>query len=241
MDIGNTIGDGLSYMMGANSNNNNSNGKEGGVFGGYGILILLFLFIFMGRDVFGKNGDNGNQNGDNGMANLAASNAQYNALLAGNNEIRNQISTAGLNSGIDGNARGICDSTFALSNTMNMGFANVNNSLCQGFSGITSAIKDSNYALADRMSIIASQTNLQLQSIQNSQLTCCCEIKQAIAISSQANIQATLTGTQAILEKLCQNEITCLKERLFEQSQEAQTKTILCALTPKLLPAAPAA
>ncbi len=176
---------------------------------GWGLLIVLFL-VLLGK---WENGCGRN----NGMGYGLANATEFDSLLSGQNGIRNQMSYDNINSGIRGLERGICDSTYALNNTMTNGFANIQNSLCQGFNGVNTAISNLGFNIVDRMNTIASQNNLQLQNIQNTMQSCCCDIKGAITAS-----------TQAVLDKLCQNETQALRDRaMCAEMQLSQLKQTL--------------
>lgn len=196
----------MSFLQGVGMGNNRNNDYCGG----YGLLMILFLVLLGGW---------GNGIGRNGMAYGLANNVEFDSLLSGQNQIRNQMSYDNLNSGIRGLERGICDSSYAMNNTITSGFANTQQSLCQGFSGINSAISNLGFNLLDRMNTISGQNNLQLQGIQNTLQSCCCEIKTAINNS-----------TQVLASKMDHAENQALRDKLFEMSQKEQTTSIVSQL-----------
>ena len=71
---------------------------------------------------------------------------------------------------LDTISNGICDSTFALNNTMTNGFAGTQQTLCQGFSGINQAINTNGY-----------ETRLGTQALASQLANCCCDLRQQIA------------------------------------------------------------
>ena len=71
---------------------------------------------------------------------------------------------------LDTISNGICDSTFALNNTMTNGFAATQQTLCQGFSGINQAINTNGY-----------ETRLGINGLEASLANCCCDLRQQIA------------------------------------------------------------
>ena len=98
-------------------------------------------------------------------------------------------------------SNGICDSTFALNNTMTNGFANVQNTLCQGFSGINQAITTNGY-----------ETRLGVQNLTSQLANCCCDLRQQISDTScatQRGIDAVnyniAMNTNSIQQTLCNN------------------------------------
>lgn len=207
--------DAVSYMMGANSQTHRGDGFGWG--GGYGMLFFLFVFLFL----FRGNGWGGNE---------SMNTVGYDALLSGQNAIKSQMSYDNLNSGLRGISNGICDSSYAVNNTLMGGFASVNgnlsngvaslqNALCQGFGGINTAITNSGWMTTEKINTVAAANNLQLQNIANTIQSCCCQTQQTI-----------IANTQKILDRMCQEETQCLRDRNFEYSQKLQTAEIISKL-----------
>lgn len=239
----------------------NGYGNGGSGIGGWGNdgffwLIILFLFAFMG-------GWNGNGMGGNGGS----------TPYVVNNDIQRGFDQASLSGGINGIASDMCN-----------GFSNVQQSLCNGFAGVNAGVANgfaqaeiSNNArqIADMQQAFASQTAITsgLTGLQSQLAQCCCDnraatndLKYTVATEACADrsaisdalkdvIASNTANTQAILDKLCQQEIDALKTEnanLQTQlnlanlgaSQNAQTATILAdnaAQTAQLLPKAPVA
>lgn len=105
--------------LGAIVGNNNNDG-----FGGNGAwwIIILFLFAFAGG--WGNNGGFGGGYSEN-----------Y-SLITDNATLERKI---------DGVYSGICDSTFALNNTINNGFASAQNTMTQGFAGLNTGMVQQGY------------------------------------------------------------------------------------------------
>lgn len=200
----------MGFLQGANMRSGNND-----FCGGYGLLIILFFLIFGGwGNGFGRN---------NNMNNVP----EFDSLLAGQSQIKNQMGYDNILGSVRGLERGMCDSTFALNNSITNGFAGVQNALCQGFNGVNTAISNLGFNLAEKMNNIAAQNNLQLQGIQNSIQTCCC------------NTRAEITAAkQAILDKMCCEENMELRGKLFEASQREQTANLIAALKPTTAAAA---
>ena len=112
--------------------------------------IVLFLIFGWGRNGFGNNGFGGGS----GVAD--------NYVLA--------TDFATIERKLDTISNGICDSTFALNNTMTNGFAATQQTLCQGFSGINQAINTNGY-----------ETRLGINGLEASLANCCCDLKQQIS------------------------------------------------------------
>ena len=137
-------------VLSGNTNNRDNNCNNG--FGDNAWWIIVLLLFGWGRNGFGGFGGFGG--GTGGVTDgyvLASDFAQVDRKL-------------------DTISNGICDSTFALNNTMTNGFANVQNTLCQGFSGINQAITTNGY-----------ETRLGVQNLSSQLANCCCDIRQQIS------------------------------------------------------------
>lgn len=110
--------------------------------------IILFLIFGWGRNGFG-----GGYGGGSGVAD--------NYVLA--------TDFATIERKLDSVNSGICDATFALNNTMTNGFANTQQTLCQGFSGVNQAISNS-----------AFNTERGLWNLSSQFADCCCQTQRAI-------------------------------------------------------------
>ena len=135
----------VALITGNTGNNCNNGWGENGAW-----WIILFLIFGWGRNGFGGYGGNfGGGVADNYV--LASDFAQIDRKL-------------------DTISNGICDSTFALNNTMTNGFAATQQTLCQGFSGINQAINTNGY-----------ETRLGINGLTAELANCCCDLKQQIS------------------------------------------------------------
>ena len=132
----------VAVLSGNNRNGNNGWGDNGAWW------IILFLIFGWGR-----NGNNG-FGGGSGVAD--------NYVLASD--------FAQIDRKLDTISNGICDSTFALNNTMTNGFAAAQQTLCQGFSGINQAINTNGY-----------ETRLGINALEASLANCCCDLRQQLS------------------------------------------------------------
>ena len=135
---------------------------------------------------------------------------------------------------IDGVYSGICDSTFALNNTINNGFSAAQNTMTQGFAGLNTALVTQGY-----------ESRIATQGVGNTVQNCCCDLRQQIGdvnynMATQANgitnavnsgfcqtnfnnqtntrdiIDSQNNGTRAILDKLCAMEASAKDEKIAE-------------------------
>lgn len=116
------------------------NGANNGMFGDNGAWWVIIFLIFAFAGWGGNRGFGGFGGGSSGAAD--------NYVLASDfATLQRQMSDGfnGANRKSDAIQEGICDSTFALNNTINNGFFGVQNALCQGFSGINQAVSNQGY------------------------------------------------------------------------------------------------
>ena len=212
-------------LLTGNAGNNGGFGNNGD---GWWI-ILLFLLGF-GRNGFGGGG----YGGGGGVG--------ENYVLA--------TDFATIERKLDGINNGICDSTFALNNTMTNGFAGVQQTLCQGFNGVNTAIYQNGF-----------NTERGLWNLSSQFADCCCQTQRAIdgvnynmAMNTNSLQQTLCNNTRdiienqnanyrAIHEELIANKLEMKNERIAEQqneinalrlkaSQEAQNNYLISQLRP---------
>ena len=179
--------------------------------GGDGWWILLLL-LFAGGG-FG-NGFGGNNNTIYPWMN------QSNQISDG---FRDQM----LNSTINGIQNGITS-----------GFGDVQNSLCGGFASVNAAITNAQMANLER-SFAAQTANTAAVSGISSQLAqCCCDNRLAtcqtqnlVASESAATRLAIQAQTQAILDKMCQQEIDALKAQNLTLQNQVNMQALVASQT----------
>lgn len=164
-------------VLSGNTRNDGNNGWGND----YAWIIILFLIFGWGRNGFGG-GFGGNYGGVTDGYVLASDFAQIDRKL-------------------DTISNGICDSTFALNNTMTNGFAATQQTLCQGFSGINQAITTNGY-----------ETRLGVQGLSSQLANCCCDLRQQLAdycCQTQRSIDGVnynmAMNTNSIQQTLCNN------------------------------------
>lgn len=168
-------GPSLADIAAVTGQNRNNDGFGDG--NGWWVLIILFaLFGGWGNGGFGNGVGNGYQG----------------ALTRG--ELCQDMNFSDLQSGVRGISQGICDSTFALNNTMTNGFAGVSNAIC-----------DLGYSMAQQFNAtqvsnmqdtfgLQQAINNGVNALSTQQANCCCDLK-----SGLKDIQYTLaTDTCAL-------------------------------------------
>src|SRR5699024_7454977 len=125
------------FMTGYVAGQGENNGCNNGFFGGDGWwAIILFAMIFgWGRGGYGFGG--------------GASNDPWLQGIATRADVNEAISFNGLQRGVSAIQQGICDSTYALNNTISSGFHGVDSSLCNGFNSVNTNISNLGYQLQD--------------------------------------------------------------------------------------------
>ena len=162
---------------------NTGNGNNGGWGDNGAWWIILFLIFGWGRNGFGGNGGFGGYQGG----------AVDGYVLA--------TDFATLERKLDSVNSGICDATFSLNNTITNGFANTQQTLCQGFSGVNTALVQSGY-----------ETRLGINGLSSQLANCCCDIRQQISdccCTTQRGIDAVnynmAMNVNGIQQTLCNN------------------------------------
>lgn len=232
-----------------------SNCGNNGGFGGWGDgwwAIIIFAMIFG----WGNGGWGGGFGGNGAGLNGALTRADLCQDMNFNN----------LESAVRGVQQGICDSTFALNNTITNGFAGVDNAVCtlgyqtaQGFHGVDNAICNLGYNVQQGFNA----TNVALMQGQNALSTqiadCCCKTQNGLKDIQFQNAQDTCAVTNTIqnttrdiidnqnansrqiLDFLVQDKISTLQAEnqslRLAASQTAQNEYLVSQLKPCPVPA----
>lgn len=182
------------------------NGGFGGFGGDWGWIILLLLFA-------GGGWGNGF-----GGGNIAADGAAMFPWMNQSNQINDGFRDQMLNSSVTG-----------IQGAVTSGFGDVQTALCGGFAGVNASINGAQNAIAQMMysnqiadlerSYAAQTANTQgITSLSGQLSQCCCDNRLAtcqtqniVATEGAATRLAIQEQTQAILDKMCQQEIDALK------------------------------
>lgn len=171
---------------------NGANGNNGMWGDGAWWIIVLFLFMW-GRGGWG-NGDNGSGTpGFQGWATRADINDGF-AL----NDIQN---------GIRGIQQGLCDTTYALNNTIQQGNNATQVAILQGFNGVERIFA----SLSTQLAQCCCETKEAIQGVNYNMATNTCNILNTMNNNTRDIIQSQEAGTRAILDYLCQEKISDLQ------------------------------
>lgn len=186
--------------------------------GGYGYdgmggnwIWAFLLFALLGRGGFGGVGT------DAGLVTSAVEKSVFNAQQFGQ-----------LDNGIRAIQNGLCDSTFAL-----------NNSIKDGFYSNAAAVQNVNSVLGNAICTQTYELTNQIRNISDRISDCCCTTQRAIdgvnfniERNSNAIIQSNERNTDRILDWLRTKELSDKNQTIFEMSQKAQTAEIIAAQKP---------
>lgn len=225
------------FIAGQSDNNNGNCNNGWGADGGW--LWILVIFALLG---FGGNGW-GNWGGNNGGGALTRA------------DLCQDMNFGQLENGVRGISQGICDSTFALNNTIVNGFNGVGNAVCnlgyeqaQLHNATQVAIMQGNNALQAQLAQCCCDNRTGQMNIINSMERGFCQANYNDATNTTAIIQNAHNDTDRVLAKLDAMEmarkdetIFALREKLsaadLAASQAAQNNYLVNALRPCPIPA----
>lgn len=179
-----------------------SGNSNDGTFGGNGswILVLIILIAVLGGW--------SNGNGFGGNSGFVSDNY---ALVTDNATLERKI---------DGVYAGICDSTFALNNTMTNGFASAQNTMTQGFAGLNTALVAQGY-----------ESRIATQGVGNQLAQCCCDLRQQISDVNYNLAANTNVLDRTISDKFCQTNFNMqTNTRDIIDNGRSDTQAILAKL-----------
>lgn len=207
------------YVAGQNEG---GRGGNGGFMDGAGswvwILVIFALLFGWGGNGNGWNSCNsGNSGGGTSMI------YPYISGISTRADINEGFALNNITSGITAIQQGICDSTYALNNTINNGFHGVDRSLCNGFNNLSTQLAqcccDNRAAIADLKYTIATED---------------CATRNLMQNNTRDIIEGQNAGTRAILDYLTQNELATLRSEnqtlRFAQSQSNQNAVLMAAM-----------
>lgn len=171
---------------------NNNNGGFGGDWGAW--IVFFLIFAMFGWGGFGGWGGGFGGNGANGALTRA--------------DLCQDMNFQSVENGIRGIQQGICDSTYALNNSIQQGFANTNMGMMQGFNGVQSQMANLGFQLQD----CCCQTQRAIDGVNYNMATNTCAITNQMNTNTRDIIDSQNAGTRAILDYLCQEKISDLQQ-----------------------------
>lgn len=195
----------MGYYEGEISNvGGGGNGGYGFDSGWWGIILIALLFGW-GRGGYGGFGGNGGGSGSEMLG--------Y--------ELGKTATQADIASGFNNSA--VLSNLNDIKLGQQTGFASIQNTLCQGFSGINLGITQSGYETRNSITDLG----FRLQD-------CCCSIGNAMARNTCDIIQSGKDNTQRIIDYLTGEKISSLQSQnsalTAQLSQNAQTSVLLNAI-----------
>ena len=173
----------MGYALGQDNNNSRGNGNDW--FGGGGIWGLLILALLFGW-------------GGGGLGGWGWGNRGNDALTRA--EMQQGFDTQEITRKLDGLSYGMCDGFYAQNTTM-----------LNGFSGVTSAVRDAQFAAQQ----CCCETNRNIDSVRYDAQKNTCDITTAIHAEGEA--------TRALIQK---NEMQNLRDRL----QQMELREAMCGV-----------
>ena len=174
------------------------NGCGNGMFGdgGYWIFFLFFLLAWGNNgwgNGFGNSGGGTQGAGFQGWATRA--------------DINDGFALNSLQSGINAIQQGICDSTYALNNTINNGFQNTTVGMMNGFNGVERGFCN----LSSQLANCCCETREAIQGVNYNMAKNACDLQNTMNNNTRDIIDNQNAGTRAILDYLCQDKISTLQ------------------------------
>ena len=225
----------LGYMMGNDSNNNCRN-DGWGADGGWLWLLVIFALLGFGGNGWGNWGGNGS-----GLQGVFATQA----------DIQRGFDTSTIIGKLDGISNGICDSTFALNNTIVNGFNGVQRDMCTGFSNINAGINATQVAMMQGFNAAQAQaadccykTQTNIMQLGNQVERGFCQTNFNDQVNTTAIIQNAHNDTDRVIAKLDAMEMSRKDETIaalrsqvdalnLAQSQANQNNYLVSQLAPK--------
>lgn len=189
--------------------------NNGGMFGSNGdwwaILILFALFGGYGNGGFGFGGFGGGS-GLQGIATRA--------------DINEGFALQNITSGIQGIQQGICDSTYALNNSIMNGFHGVDNAICNLGYNVQSGFNSLGHQISD----CCCTTQRSIDNVRYDMATQACDTRNLIQSTTRDIIDGQNASTRAILDFLTTDKIASLQAEnqalKFKASQSEQNAFI---------------
>lgn len=219
--------DGMPFTMNVEPAGCNNNG--GGWGGDWGAWIILFLIFGM----FGWGGFGGWGGGFGG----GGAQQGYDTRA----DLQRGFDNQAVISKLDGITQGICDSTYALNNTMTNGFHGVDNAICslgnsmqQGFNATNVALMQGQNALQAQLADCCCTTQRAIDGVRYDMATQACDTRNTIQTTTRDIIDNQNANSRAILDFLTQDKIATLQAEnqslKLAASQSNQNAVLMAAM-----------
>lgn len=234
-----------------------SNRNDDGLFGGNGawIIIILFLFVFLGwgNRAFGGVG------GNNGGGNMPTIVSLPTGGSSCSGEIQRGFDNQAVISKLDGISNGLCDGFYAMNNSMLTGFNGINTNIMQTGYGIQQAVNadtvanmQNTNALQSQLANCCCETREAIQGVNYNMATNTCALQNTMNNNTRDIIDSQQAGTRAILDFLTNDKIATLQAEnndlrraasqdrqnaLLTSAMSAQTQQIVNSVNPTAIPA----
>lgn len=225
----------LGYMMGQSESSKNNGGGGFGGFGDGWLGLILFAMIFgWGNGGFGGGFGGGGGAGLQGMATRA--------------DINEGFALQNITGGIQGIQQGICDSTYALNNSLMSGFHGVDSAVCNLGYNIQSGFNTLGHQLSD----CCCATQRAIDGVNYNMATQLCALGNTVQSTTRDIIDNQNANTRSILDFLTQDKIATLtaenqslkfaasqaaQNTFITANQEAQTAELIRRIAPMPVPA----
>lgn len=220
---------------------------------GFSLIWLVLIFAIFGWGGFGGWGGGFGGNGGNG-----ANGAGFQGW-ATRSDINESFALNDIQNGIRGIQQGICDSTYALNNTMQSGFNGVNVGMLQGFNGVQQAINadtvanmQNTNALQSQLANCCCETREAIQGINYNLATNTCALQNTMNNNTRDLIENQNSNARAILDFMVNDKIATLQAEnsdlkraasqdrqsaLLTTAMASQTQQLINAINPAAVPA----
>lgn len=203
-------------------------GNQGG-FGNMGgmSMLLPWLFLFARGGLFGAGGEAGAINArDIAKDTYETAINQINAMNTGFNSVNGNISNLGLSQ---------CNSFANTNNNIAQYAFGLERAMCSGFNQTQMQNYQNFASLSQQLAQCCCATQLNIERSQNALQSQIAEVNYESANRTAAILAAVNSGTQTIVDKLCNDQINELQIQLqncaISQNNLQQTNAILGALT----------
>lgn len=239
-------GAGMPYpvYMGGGQQGGNGFGNNGD---GWWIILLFILIAAMGGN-WGGNG-NGSGGGMFGSTPIVVNDGGGSSVQRGFDQAAVMSGINGVQSGVQNLSTQLCNCCCDMQGTVNNGFYNVQQALCNGFNNAESAANARQ--IADMQTAFAGQTAMSqgFNSLSSQFADCCCEnrlatadLKYTIATENCADraalsdgvrdiITNQTAGVQRILDQLCADKIDAKNEKIADLERQLTMANLAASQT----------